>query len=517
MQTGTPPPAAVVVGSDGKIESVRSTFDPKTDSVPGAETVDLRGRTLMPSLNDGHTHSLMAGLLAANKVSDETPDILRRDLQKALDAAPGATDGEWVIGSSGTLAGRQWTFRDLDALSTKRPIAVQSADGHSMIVNTAGLRAAGITRDTPDPSNGSIARDAAGEPTGIVRDGMAAKVLGIASASLPDDQVGALAKATVARLNRMGITTCLDIPMAWESARVWSQLEQAGELNVRARVALILRAEDWTEQTLSDITKVQARNSRGLVKVDTIKLFMDGVPENQTAAMLQPYSDGSNRAPFFELDRLRSMLTALDGAGWNVHIHACGDGAVRRGLDGFDALKGKRNPATRQALAHLYQVDAADLARFAALDVSACMSPQWVSDNSMKALRPTLGDARYDRLFPIGSLNAAGARITMGSDFPVEFKLEPWEAMMMAVTRKGPSDTVPLGLAEKVDLPMMLRAHTAGSAYQLGVDKVCGTIAEGKSADLIVLDRDIVRTPIEQVIDTKVDLTLLAGRGVYRR
>jgi predicted amidohydrolase YtcJ len=251
------------------------------------------------------------------------------------------------------------------------------------------------------------------------------------------------------------------------------------------------------------------------------KLFVDGVIEAKTAALLAPYLGGTSRGePNFSPEALDTIVAALDAAGFQVHAHAIGDRAVRMALDAFAFARRLNGPRdARPIIAHLEMIDSVDIPRFASEGVIPSFQPLWAqSDEYITRLtEPVLGPVRSAHLYPIGSTVRAGASLAIGSDWPVT-GMDPLEAIQVAVTRRAPN--APAGPAwlpvEQVSLATVLRAYTYGGAYAVGEEAIAGTLETGKAADLIVLDRDLYKIPATEIHRAKVVLTLLDGREVWR-
>jgi predicted amidohydrolase YtcJ len=266
-------------------------------------------------------------------------------------------------------------------------------------------------------------------------------------------------------------------------------------------------------------------------------MFFDGVIEHptQTAALLERYRvnrgtkrnprwvPGKSRGPtYFRQGIANRAIAALDAAGWQVHVHAIGDRAVRSALDAFEAARrGRPGGDNRHTITHLELVHPADFRRFRRLGVLASMQLQWAERDSytVDSLKPYIGARRWRYTYPAGSLSEAGARLCGGSDWPVD-PLLPFRQIEMAVNRSA--DEVyegyprPLFAEEGLSLRRSLVMHTRNSAFQLHQDALSGQIREGLAADLIVLDRDVLRVPLKRVSKTRVALTMVEGRVVHR-
>ncbi|MEO8422586.1 MAG: amidohydrolase [Actinomycetota bacterium] len=513
---------------------------------PTTEVIDLKGRTVMPGIQDAHMHPLSAGQSLAQcslgylqLTLDEMRDRITVCLKQTEDEEP-----------KGWLRVRFWDYQaiqpagtvptkaDLDVLDTARPILVHSLDGHTALANSRALEIAGVTAATPDPPDGEIIRDASGEPTGVLED----SAVGLVGRHIPAPSVEQNARAlraAIRKMNRLGITSFMNASSDEASLASAASLRDAGRLTARAQYALTISAEEL-EDPATVIASLEAKRSPhvgGLLTAPTVKLFLDGVIEapTHTAALLKPYREntgtdehphwepGDTRGPtYFDPEVANPGVAALDAAGWQVHTHAIGDRAVRTALDAFEHAA-DANGATdnRHTVAHVELVHPDDLGRFAELGVLACMQMQWAELDSYTVdyTKPYIGARRWRYLYPSGSIADEGGMVTGGSDWPVD-PLIPFRQIEMAVNREGdeiyPHFPGPLHAQERIRRRASLRMHTANSAYQMHQLETTGTIEVGKKADVIVLDRDVERVPLTDVSTTEVLLTLLDGVAVHR-
>jgi hypothetical protein len=407
----------------------------------------------------------------------------------------------------------------LDEIAPGRPVFLSAADGHSAWVSSRALELAGVTAATPDPPNGRIERRPDGEPSGTLRE----SAMGLVSRLLPahddEDRRDGLRRA-IEMANRFGITSWLEASAAERSLAAYRALDDAGELTVRTSVAIEVDLEAGGGQ-IERLRDLSQRYRGGRVRVQTAKIFADGVIEAQTAALLEPYVGSDDRGDA-NLDpaSFAELVTALDAAAFQVHVHAIGDRAIRDALDAFAAARAaNRARDARHTLTHIQLFDPADIPRFAELDVIAAFQPLWAyADTYITELtEPVLGPERSRWLYPIRSVAGAGATVACGSDWSVS-SMNPLLGIEVGVTRRSPEAGgdgawIP---EERVDLHAMLSCYTTGAAWALFQENETGSLIAGKAADLIVLDRNLFELPPEQIGDVRVLLTLLAGREVYR-
>lgn len=495
---------------------------------PRTEVVDLAGRLLLPGFQDAHVHPVPAGLelsqcdLTGTRTADDTLAAVRAYAQ----AHP---EREWILGGGWSMEafeGGVPTKDLLDAAVPDRPVYLPNRDHHGAWVNSRALALAGVTRDTPDPADGRIERDASGEPNGTLQEGAMQLVGRLAPPATPADRLAALLHAQRA-LHALGIT-------AWQDALVgdfigmddpseaYRTAARDGSLTARVVGALWWDRERGAEQ-IPELVERRAALSHGRFRASTVKLMLDGVAENGTAALLDPYLDRcgcatANRGTsFVDASRLPQYVTELDALGFQCHFHALGDRAVRDALDAVEAARATNGPSdTRPHLAHLQVVHPDDVPRFARLGATANIQPLWAAhEPQMDQLTiPFLGPERAVWQYPFGALLRSGATLAAGSDWPVSSP-DPLQGIHVAVNRVEPGGSGPVFLpGERIALTEALTAYTAGSAYVNHLDDT-GRVRVGALADLVVLDRDPFAGPPEAIAETGVALTYVGGERVY--
>lgn len=524
--------ASSVAVSGGRIVAVGG--DDVRDLVgPSTEVVDLRGRMLIPGFQDAHVHPVWGGL-----------DMLRCDLadlstaEEYLDAigryARAHEGDEWILGGGWQMSafpGGTPTAAALDAATGDRPAFFPNRDGHGAWVNSAALRLAGIDRDTRDPADGRIERDADGNPSGTLHEG----AMGLVNRLLPEEPLERLTDALLLGqryLHSFGI-------IGWQDAIVGSYGDAGdpGPAYLAAAAAGTLTARVvgaiWWDRTqgLAQIPSIVERRDRyraGRFAATSVKVMQDGVAENFTASMLEPYCDGHGRftdnsgISFVAPEILNEAVPLLDAEGFQVHFHAIGDRAVRECLDAVEhAISRNGRSDNRHHIAHIQVVHPEDVARFRTLGVAANMQSLWATyePQMVDLTLPFLGEPRSAWQYPFGDLLRAGAVLAAGSDWSVSTP-DPMAAIHTAVNRtaapgqeEGEYDAF---LPEQaIDLATSLSAYTAGSAWVNHLDEVTGTIEVGKFADLAVLDRDPFAAPSDLIGATRTLQTFVAGERVY--
>ncbi|MFF8289548.1 amidohydrolase [Streptomyces sp. NPDC016309] len=521
-------PATAVAVTGGRISAVGDPHHVHELIGPRTEVVDLGGRLLLPGFQDAHVHPVPAGLESAR--CDLTAADTAADTLAAVRAYAAAhPDREWITGGGWAMEafdGGTPTKDLLDPVVPDRPVYLPNRDHHGAWVNSRALALAGITRDTPDPSDGRIERDAAGEPTGMLQEGAMELVGRLTPPSTAAERLAALLHAQ-RTLHALGVTAWQDALLGGflgmdDPSDAYQTAARDGTLTARVVGALWWDRERGAEQ-IPELVARRAALGHGRFRAGTVKIMLDGVAENGTAALLAPYLDrcgcatANSGTSFIDRDRLPGYVTALDALGFQTHFHALGDRAVRDALDAVEAARAANGPRdTRPHLAHLQVVHPDDVPRFARLGATATVQPLWAAhEPQMDDLTiPFLGPERTARQYPFAALLHAGATLAAGSDWPVSSP-DPLQGVHVAVNRVLPGGSGPVFLpGQRIGLTAALTAYTAGSAYVNHLDGT-GSVRTGALADLVVLDRDPYAGPPEAIGATRVALTYVEGERVH--
>jgi predicted amidohydrolase YtcJ len=503
---------------------------------PGTRRVDLAGGLLLPGFTDAHIHPVEGGLermrcdLSPASTRDEYLSIIRA----YAEANP---DLPWILGGGWQLAafpGGVPQASDLDAVVGARPVFLSNRDHHGSWVSTRALEIAGVDRDTPDPSDGRIERDADGAPTGVLQEGARLLVSRFVPEDTDEDNYSALLIAQQ-YLHSVGVTGWQDAIVGdygnhSDTGDVYLRAAKNGELTARVVAALWWDRNRGAEQ-IPELVARREQLAHDRFTAGSVKIMQDGIPENQTAAMIDPYvvpagcrcgADGlGSGLSFVDPAVLGEYVSALDSLAFQVHFHAIGDRAVREALDAFAEARRRNGPsANRHHIAHVQVVHPHDIPRFAQLDVTANLQTLWAAfEPQMVELNlPVLGDERAAWQYPFADLERAGADLASGSDWPVTTP-DPWAALHVAVNRTLPPEDAdftptPFYPAQSLTLERALAAYTSGSARINGHDSA-GRIARGLDADLIVVDRDPFASPTELISETRTRETWVRGRQVF--
>ena len=527
--------AQAVALNGGRIVAVGTDADVRELVGPRTETIDLDGRMLLPGFQDSHAHPPPAGL-----------EMLRCNLSDAYAFEDYATivktyahdhaDIEWVTGggwSMDVFPGGAPTRGTLDAIVPDRPVFLTSRDGHSAWVNSRALALARVTRDTADPADGRIEREPDGEPAGTLHEGAMDLVDELVPPPTQDDLEEGL-RVAQAYLHALGITGWQDAIVGGSYPTLEAYLAYAGRGELTARVVGALWWDRHRgEEQIEELIAKRAEGPVGRFSPTSVKIMQDGIVENFTAAVLEPYLDAhgdptDNRGKsFVEPELLKRVVVRLDAEGFQVHFHALAERAVREALDAIEAARAANGMNDhRHHLAHLQIVHPDDIPRFRRLGAVANAQPLWaMNEGQMVNLTiPFLGPERSRWQYPFASLARSGAVLAFGSDWSVSSP-NPLFEMHVAVNRRGfpgyaygdddGAISEPFLPEQAIDLPTAIAAFTMGSAYVNHLDDVTGSIEVGKLADLVVLDRNVLAQPTDELYQAEVLLTLVEGERVH--
>lgn len=521
-------PATAVAVRGGRVAWVGHARDVTRMIGSRTRVVCTRGQLVVPGFCDAHVHPVAAGL-----------QLLRCDLNGATNRANclelirrfAASDGTAFVAGGGwapvLFPGGRPHRKELDSVVADRPVFLLDADQHNAWVNSAALALAGITRDTPDPPGGRIGRDPGGEPDGLLHEGAAAAVGRLIPE--PSDGVMLAALTTGLReLRRYGITACQDAlvgPYLGTPDPFPAYLSAAGRSLIDWRVCGALWWNPSRDHSqILDLAERRDLAAKAGFRVPHIKIMQDGICENQTAAMLEPYADGCGRTGHSALPpgALRAAVQAAVDHGFGVHFHAVGDRAVRDCLDAVAAVG--RRPGIRHQIAHVQVVQPDDLERFRQLGVTATIQPLWAAavPQLTELVNPVLGPDRARLQYPFAGLHRSGAPLAAGSDWPVSSP-DPLSGIHVAVTRTPATRSAPWvrgGVApflpdQALPVAAILTAYTAGAARVMGIGGRSGRITSGRPADLAVVDRDILAGAPGEIEHARVTMTVVGGEIVF--
>ncbi|MEP9375817.1 amidohydrolase [Aquabacter sp. CN5-332] len=526
-------PWAEALAVSGKtISAVGSNADIDKLKGAGTKVVELNGRLVMPGFVEGHIHPFLGSFLTAGV------DLQVPTREEALAAiARFAKENP-----KGTIRGFGWrvdmfppegpTRQDLDKIIPDRPAFFIAIDGHSLWANSKALEMAKVDKDTPDPIPrfSYYVRDEKGYPTGYVLEVNA--VLAVVNAIEPISltALGGLMEAWLPKAAAAGITSIFDAgvpPIGSDQAtilNVYVDAEKRGRLPFRVVGSCIVKSPpiDDAVQQIQDIRK---KVSSELVQVNFVKIIGDGTQEGYTAWLVEPYSDKpdfSGASPFSE-EEWAKLVGMTDAAGFDVHIHACGDRTARVALDAIEkAIKANPPRERRHSIAHLVYVTDQDIPRFAKLGVNSQFSANWFSadPDTSEILKDRYGE-RQKKLYRVASTLKSGGRVSFGTDWPAAgyfSTYKPLDSIQIAVTRQliGKATNPVLGPEEeRLTLVQAVHASTMGGAHQIRMEDKIGSLEAGKLADLVVLEKNIFEGSVHDIAHTKIDLTLMNGKVTH--
>ena len=492
------------------------------------EVIDLKGKMMMPSFHDAHSHPVWSGVDQLKCVVSESYDIdiMQAQLKECLVSDLTKETG-WIVGTQlniGVFPSGNVNKSFLDQISKDIPIYVDAEDGHNGVANSKALELAGVSKETANPENGIIEKDpVTGEPSGTLREPSA---MNLVKSIMPKDSDGLYDKGLYFAqdlAHSFGITASIAAAVGERHMAAYKRAADRGELELRIITCLefgdTLFAQDAA--TFEEVYRNRAQYSHPRINVDCIKIFIDGVLEGQTGAVLEPYLGTNNYGQLYlEQEVLNATVTRFDSENIQIHTHAIGDRAVRSTLDAFEyALSMNGRTDNRHHISHLQMIDEEDIPRFSELGVAANFQAAWaLPDEYITEINtPELGIERVNRMYPIGSVFRANGLIVGGSDWAVS-TMNPLVAIETAVRRQDPDDRVSgfLNKNESIDLTEILKAYTINAAYLMHREEYTGSIEVGKAADLIILERNLYNIPVDEISEVKVLQTLLEGKTVFR-
>jgi predicted amidohydrolase YtcJ len=504
----------VLAVKDGKIIAIGVDTDRIMQlKGPQTEVIDLNGEFVMPGFNDAHTHLGSGGFekLDVNLVGTKSLEEMKQRIGERAKTAGG---GEWLVGrgwdhtlwTDQRLPNRQ----DLDAVSGDHPAIFNRVDGHIAVANSAALKAAGITAQTPDPQGGKIDRDEKGEPTGILRETAKEKVFAI----IPKPSAAQRRKAAELALQdaaQWGITSAQD-NSDWEDFLTYEQLEKEGKLT--------LRIAEWLPFD-APVEELERRRSYHpaddpILHTTMLKGFMDGSLGSRTAAMLAPFTDDPKNSglPRYQQDALDKKTEERAKAGFQIGFHAIGDRAARMALHAFAAgEKASKKRDFRFRIEHAQVVAPSDFSKFKKLGVIASMQPNHLLTD-MNWAEAHIGARRAKHSYAWKEFLDDGIPLAFGTDYPVE-PITPFRGLYAAVARKNEAGTKEYFPEQKITIAQAIAAYTTGSAYAQFEEKHKGVLQPGMLADFVVLDHDLLKATPEEILKTRVLRTVVGGKSVY--
>lgn len=515
IDSNYPAPEAVLVGDGGHIKAVGNLSDCEAQASGNVQRIDLQGKTLIPGFNDAHVHVQWLGLMLSHMVNatitnaPNIPAIVELYRQKASER----TIGEWVTGGGYNEnflpEKRHLTRYDLDKASSEHPMTLTHTSGHTAVVNSKALELSGVTRDTPDPQGGHIARDENGEPTGVLEE-TAMQLVYHNIPAITEEQMAEAIKTAMQHLLEHGITAATDPMVNPFHIKIYRQLEEAGELTVRINLMAERRSGD-------EIFPLPEMYVSDWLRLDTVKFFGDGGLTSGGAAISKPYKElGTHGLLFYETEQMAELMWEAHEAGFRIGTHANGDTTLEQVIGIYEAITAKKpEPKIRHRLEHLALPDPEHLERCAKLGVMA--ATQTVFLPAMGATyRRYLPDYYVPRAYGVRDMLDAGIVVALSTDAPVVPDVNPFIGLKAAVDRLDHEGN-PLAGNQAITMEEALYAYTMGGAIMSGDEDNFGSITPKKWADLVVLSDNPMEHPLESLLELKVEQTYVGGQLVYNR
>ena len=505
----------VAVGTEKEIAAYRG---------PATRVIDAEGRLVLPGFTDTHVHFL-SGSTALTQVPLAGTKSVAEVQERVKKYAAEHPGHGWILG-------RGWDYslfgaealpnrKDLDAVLPNRPALLTAYDGHTTWANSKALELAGITRDTPDPPNGKIVRDANGEATGALKEAGSRLVRKLIPAPTRDQNLVALRRG-FAEANRFGVVRVHSCGGDFDSFDLYEELRQHGELTVRFYISYFLDPPELTTEEIEKVEAARKQYTGPWLSGGAVKTMIDGVIESHTAFMLSPYSDDPalTGKPFWDAVKYKAAIAELDRRKFQIFTHAIGEGGVRLVLDAYrDAAAANGVRDARHRIEHIETITAADIPRFGSQGVIASMQPlhSYPDADTLDVWARNAGPDRASRAWPWRPILAGGGHLAYGSDWPV-VTISPWPGLQTAVTRQTHEGTPAGGWQPNlaITIQQAVEAYTLGAAYAGHLEKTEGSLEAGKVADLIVVSQDIFKVDPHTLDKTEVLLTMVGGKVVYK-
>ncbi|MFC0118651.1 amidohydrolase [Pseudoalteromonas xiamenensis] len=513
----TQPWAEAMATKEGKIIFVGSSEEASKLIGPKTVVHDLNGKMMMPGIHDVHIHPLESASDATHFTLPEYASIAEyQDI--VADALAKNPSAPWLIGYGhnidGLLAFSQSPRVILDEVSTERPIIIMEQTSHSMWVNSKALALANLNQASNDPIGGVLGRTQTGHLDGVLYDNAGNLVMDIAMQAIGSEgerNYQGFVDYTQPELLKHGVTSISDARVYWQRGQLdtWQQLASDGALNLRVSLGLWAYPDANDERQIEELKKLYNTNFSPMLKVDQIKVYMDGILVNTTAAMKEPYQESWLGLPedkglnYFTQARLEKYLEALEPVGFDFNIHGIGDRGIHEALN---AIENVTSGNARHRITHVEVVDPLDYKRFKQLGViaDAQVAGDFTKPAHWSEMEPLLGTERADHLVPIASLADNGATLTLSSDWNVS-SLNPFVGIANALSRAP----------ESISLEEAIKAYTLSGAYAMRQERKVGSLEIGKEADFIILDKNLFELTPSQIKRVTVLSTYVKGERQY--
>jgi predicted amidohydrolase YtcJ len=513
---------AIAVRAD-KIIFVGDAKSAESYKGPSTKVIDAKGKLVLPGFTDCHVH-FMSGSLGLTQVDLTGANTIEEIQKRVKDYAAAHPTLPWITG----MGWQYPTFgatalpnkKILDDVLADRPVYLVAYDGHSSWANSKALAMAGIDRNTPDPPNGKIVRDANGKATGALKEAAGDLVERLMPKPTREERLTALRKG-LHEANRLGVVRVHSAGGDFEYLDLYDELRKNGELTVRQYIAYFLDPPELKPEAIEKIEQARKKYNDEWISGGAVKTMLDGVVEAHTAAMLGTYADDTSQSGklFWDPDKYKQAIAELDKRGLQIFTHAIGDRAVRTALDAYEnAQKTNHSTDDRPRIEHIETITAEDIPRFGKLGVIASFQPLHTDPNedTLKVWAVAAGPDRVSRAWPWRSVESTGGKLAFGSDWPV-VTISPWPGVQNALTRQT-AEGEPAGgwvPKERINIEDAVRGYTLGAAFAGRREKTEGSLETGKLADLIILSKDLFTIEPPDILNEEVLVTMVGGKVVY--
>jgi len=513
---------AIAVRAD-KIIFVGDAKSAESYKGPSTKVIDAKGKLVLPGFTDCHVH-FMSGSLGLTQVDLTGANTIEEIQKRVKDYAAAHPTLPWITG----MGWQYPTFgatalpnkKILDDVMADRPVYLVAYDGHSSWANSKALAMAGIDRNTPDPPNGKIVRDANGEATGALKEAAGDLVERLMPKPTREERLTALRKG-LHEANRLGVVRVHSAGGDFEYLDLYDELRKNGELTVRQYIAYFLDPPELKPEAIEKIELARKKYNDEWISGGAVKTMLDGVVEAHTAAMLGTYADDTSQSGklFWDPDKYKQAIAELDKRGLQIFTHAIGDRAVRTALDAYEnAQRTNHSTDDRPRIEHIETITAEDIPRFGKLGVIASFQPLHTDPNedTLKVWAVAAGPDRVSRAWPWRSVESTGGKLAFGSDWPV-VTISPWPGVQNALTRQT-AEGEPAGgwvPKERINIEDAVRGYTLGAAFAGRREKTEGSLETGKLADVIILSKDLFTIEPPDILNEEVLVTMVGGKVVY--
>lgn len=490
----------------------------------GDQLINLDGGFLAPAFLDGHAHPLFAGRESQGPLLNGLQNVAEMVAEVAR-FAKANPDIEWIIGGAyeaAVVERGDFLAEWIDEVVSNRPVLLHAVDHHTVWVNSRALEIAGITSQTQDPDGGTIARNSDGSPRGTLREPLAIELITRHAPARTIAQDVKAIKWASDRYLEAGVTAATDAWIEPGMAEAYIEADKSSELAIDINLFFLAQPDSWRERVdyfAALRSEVRELGEKSHLRAETIKIIGDGALSSGTAALLEPYLDdpSSKGLLIWRNEEILEAALTFDALGYQLHIHAIGDAAVRQALNTIESVFAT-NPMRdrRPVIAHAQLISEQDLPRFAALGVIANYQPLWTYLDPMnkELIAPRIGDERNNSQYQLATMVRSGAKISYGSDWPVTTYL-PLAALGVPTHRQSPDGgTAPWSPQESISVEESLSFYTEGVAYQTFNDKRFGRIEVGMAADLVQLSANPLEVNPLDIAKIEVIATYKNGKTI---